>query len=220
MKFQFNIAISILIASVSLSAFSKNAWLSDNQAIHLRDVPASQYTPLETLYSGALLEVISETESSIYDKVKAPSGNIGWINKRFVLDEPVASVQLEKLKEDFELLQTEHNEYINVHKDTLKELEEKKALKKELTELKAKYNSLELLSKKELTLDSENSQLLKKKSMLESDLEKAQIELASYKASNTTRSWITGAALVCLGVVLSLILINLPKKNSRKDGWS
>lgn len=220
MKNTLHIFLSIIIVSLSLSANAKTGWLSDSQAINLRDNPSSQYITLETIYSGAVLDIIEQTESTIYQKVKAPSGQIGWINKKYVYETPVASVKLEKLQEDFDLLTTEHNEYINAHKDTLKELEAKKSLQKELISLKAKYDSLSLLSSKHIELDAQNTKLLENKANLEYDLEQTQIELATYKASNSTRSWITGAALVCLGIILCLILINLPKKNGRKDGWS
>ena len=220
MKHNLNIFLSIILLSFSLNATAKTGWLSDRQAINLRDNPSSQYKTLETVYSGTVFKIIEQTESTIYQKVQAPSGQIGWINKKYIFEEPVSSVKLEKLQEQFTLLTAEHNEYINVHKDTLKELQAKKALQKELKIIKADYDSLALLAGKQVELDNQNTVLLEDKAKLEYKLEQTQFELDSYKSSNSTRSWITGAALVCLGIILCLILINLPKKNGRKDGWS
>jgi len=220
MKINAQLFLSILFVCIALNATAQTGWLSDRQAIHLRDNPSSTYNPLETLYSGTALEIIEQTESATYQKVKAPSGKIGWINKKFVFEEPVSALKLEKLQEEYGLLKAEYDEYINVHRDTLKELEEKKALKQQLSELKSKYDSLELIASKQVELDSQNTELLENKAKLEYDLEQVQIELASYKSSNKTRFLITGAALVCLGVILCLILINLPKKAGRRDGWS
>ncbi|MCJ8312917.1 MAG: TIGR04211 family SH3 domain-containing protein [Saccharospirillaceae bacterium] len=220
MKNNLHIFLSIILVTLSLSATAKTGWLSDQKVVHLRDIPASKYENLETLYSGAVLEIIVQSESTKYQKVKTASGKIGWINKLFVFEEPVASVKLKTLQKEFAVLTAKHNEFINTHKDTLKELEAKKALQKELKSIKAKYDSLALLAGKQVELDIQNTVLLEDKAKLEYKLDQTQFELDSYKSSNSKTAWMTGAALVCLGVILCLILINLPKKNGRKDGWS
>ena len=92
------ISITILTALLQFSpAFSepRTGYVSDMLLLTFREGPGNDFTVMKTLPSNTQLTVLSEEEK--YMKVQLKSGDVGWVQKQFIMFSPPKSIQIDKL---------------------------------------------------------------------------------------------------------------------------
>ena len=92
------ISITILTALLQFSpAFSesKTGYVSDMLLLTFREGPGNDFTVLKTLPSNTQLTVLAEEGK--YMKVQLNSGDIGWVQKQFIMFSPPKSIQIDNL---------------------------------------------------------------------------------------------------------------------------
>ena len=79
------------------AAFAAPAWVSDQFEITLRSGPSTSNSIQLMIDSGLRLEVLERDADSGYSKVRTPGGTEGWVLSRYLMSEPSAREQLQKL---------------------------------------------------------------------------------------------------------------------------
>lgn len=128
-KFKY-IVLPVLLIYCSLHAALVSAqtqYVSDQLEVTLRRGPTLSHAVLRMLKTGTAVEVLEVDAASGHTRVKTQSGVEGWILSRYLISEPTARMQLEKLLKDSNhavgndqsvvaQLKTIHNEYDTANK--------------------------------------------------------------------------------------------------------
>ncbi len=212
--------ISSLFAAAA--AFAAPAWVSDQFEITLRTGPSTSNSIQLMVDSGLRLEVLERDADSGYSRVRTPGGTEGWVLSRYLMNEPSAREQLQKLSGQLtnatsrgssldSQMKAVTAEYDSANRK-IKELERAKAaVEKELTEIKRTAANV-------LAIDKQNKTLM-------DQLAAAQIRADTLDQENrqlgsqTTRYWFMAGALVLLvGIVLGIWLPRVRwQRRSRYD---
>lgn len=203
-------------------AFAAPAWVSDQFEITLRSGPSTSNSIQLMIDSGLRLEVLERDAESGYSRVRTPGGTEGWVLSRYLMNEPSAREQLQKLSGQLtsansrgSSLDTQMkaitSEYDSANRK-IKELERAKAaVEKELAEIKRTAANV-------LAIDKQNKTLMDQlaAAQIRADtLEQENRELSS----QTTRYWFMAGALVLLvGIILGIWLPRVRwQRRSRYD---
>lgn len=204
------------------AAFAAPAWVSDQFEITLRSGPSTSNAIQLMLDSGLRLEVMERDAESGYSRVRTPGGTEGWVLSRYLMSEPSAREQLEKLTSQLtnatsrgSSLDTQmkavKSEYDSANRQIAKLEREKAAAEKELSEIKRTAANV-------LSINDQNKSLM-------DQLTAAQIRADTLEQENrqlsgqTTRYWFMAGALVLLvGVLLGIWLPRVRwQRRSRYD---
>jgi SH3 domain protein len=204
------------------AAFAAPAWVSDQFEITLRSGPSTSNAIQLMLDSGLRLEVMERDAESGYSRVRTPGGTEGWVLSRYLMSEPSAREQLEKLTSQLtnatsrgSSLDTQMKavkaEYDSANRQIAKLEREKAAAEKELSEIKRTAANV-------LAINDQNKSLM-------DQLTAAQIRADTLEQENrqlsgqTTRYWFMAGALVLLvGVLLGIWLPRVRwQRRSRYD---
>lgn len=204
------------------AAFAAPAWVSDQFEITLRSGPSTSNAIQLMLDSGLRLEVMERDAESGYSRVRTPGGTEGWVLSRYLMSEPSAREQLEKLTSQLtnatsrgSSLDTQMKavkaEYDSANRQIAKLERDKAAVEKELSEIKRTAANV-------LAINDQNKSLM-------DQLTAAQIRADTLEQENrqlsgqTTRYWFMAGALVLLvGVLLGIWLPRVRwQRRSRYD---
>lgn len=207
---------------VSAAAAADDAWVSDQFEVMLRSGPSTSNAIEKILPSGTALEVLEADSESGYSRVRTTSGTEGWVLSRYLMNEPSAREQLERLSSRLtnanasgstltSQLNAVKSEY-DTAKSRIATLErEKRALEQELAEIKRTAANV-------LAIDGQNKDL--REQLATTEIEVATLEQQNRELSGqTTRYWFaTGAAVLLLGMILGLWLPRIKwQRRSRYD---
>lgn len=216
----------IVLAGVGLficvTAAAESAWVSDEFEITLRTGPSTSNAIQLMLTSGAELEVLETDKDSGYARVRTRGGTEGWVLSRYLMNEPSAREQLQKLTQQLTNANAEgasmgsqlnaiRGQYEGASRK-IAELERDKArLESEVAEITRKAANT-------LAIDRQNQELQQKLTDVEikvSVLEQEKEQLMS----QSNRNWfITGSLVLFGGVLLGLILPRMKfQRRSRYD---
>ncbi|MBT8090195.1 MAG: TIGR04211 family SH3 domain-containing protein [Gammaproteobacteria bacterium] len=204
------------------AASAAPAWVSDQFEITLRTGPSTSNSIQLMLDSGLRLEVLERDADTGYSRVRTPGGTEGWVLSRYLMNEPSAREQLQKLSSQLTSANSRGSsldsqmkavtaEYDSANRK-IKELERAKAaVEKELAEIKRTAANV-------LAIDKQNKTLM-------DQLAAAQIRADTLDQENrqlssqTTRYWFVAGALVLLvGIILGIWLPRVRwQRRSRYD---
>ena len=217
------ICSALLLWSFAISvAHSAPAWVSDDFEITLRTGPSTSNSILQMVNSGTRLEVLERGSDSGYSQVRTSEGKEGWVLTRYLMNQPSARDQLEKLAGQLNGTSAEgtslssqlaavRNGY-NSAKRQISMLEnEKSALESQLAEIRRTASDV-------LGVNEQNKNLTE-------ELAAEKVRADALKEENrklstdTTRYWFMSGALVLLiGMLLGLWIPRIRwKRNSRYD---
>ncbi len=214
--------IGLLGILISLTAGAEESWVSDQFEVMLRTGPSTSNAIERVLRSGTALEVLETDSEAGYARVRTTAGTEGWVLSRYLMNEPSAREQLERLTgqltnatnasssvtQQLDAVRSEQNTANN----RIVVLErEKSSLEKELTEIKRTAANV-------LAIDKQNKDL-------RDQLATTEIEVSTLEQTNrgltgqATRYWfMTGALVLIVGIILGLWLPRIKwQKRSRYD---
>ena len=212
----------IPILFVGLAAMADDAWVSDQFEVMLRSGPSTSNAIERMLPSGTALELLESDAESGYSKVRTTGGTEGWVLSRYLMDEPSAREQLERLSSRLSnanatgsslssQLNSIKSEY-DAATSRIASLErEKRALEQELAGIKRTAANV-------LAIDGQNKDL--QEQVATGEIEIATLEQQNRELSGqTTRYWfVTGAGVILVGMVLGLWLPRIKwQRRSRYD---
>ena len=199
------------------AAHSAPAWVSDEFEITLRSGPSTSNAIQLMVGSGTRLEVLEQNTDSGYSLVRTSEGTEGWVLTRYLMNEPSARDQIERLTKQLTGTSTEgtslssqlaaiRNEH-NSAKRQISTLEnEKSALESELAEIRTAAADV-------LGVNQHNKNLMNElaaEKMRADALEQENRKLGS----QTTRYWfLSGALVLLIGILLGLWL---PRMRARR----
>lgn len=216
---QFGLICLIFVSSL---AQAETRYVTDEFEITLRSGPSSTHTIQRMLKSGASLTVLESDEEAGYSRVQTSGGTDGWVLNRYLMREPAARVQLERLSGQLAKvtegsLRVRANAIKKTHDDATKRIttleRENKNLQDELTNIKS-------IAANVLAIDQQNDELSQdlsdKDAQINSLLKENQI-----LDSDTQRDWfIAGALVLFVGLFLGLVIPKIQwRKRSRYDSF-
>ena len=214
--------IGLLGMLISFTAGAEEAWVSDQFEVMLRTGPSTSNAIERVLRSGTALEVLETDSEAGYARVQTNAGTEGWVLSRYLMNEPSAREQLERLTGQLtnatdasssvtEQLDAVRGEYTAANNRIALLEREKSSLEKELAEIKRTAANV-------LAIDRQNKDF-------RDQLATTEIEVSTLEQTNreltgqSTRFWfMTGALVLVIGIILGLWLPRIRwQKRSRYD---
>lgn len=215
-------AVCLLLLLPVVQAAAQSVWVSDQFEVMLRSGPSTSNAIERMLPSGTELEVLERNDDLGYSRVRTAAGTEGWVLTRYLMREPSAREQLEKLTAELTKTAdqgsslTSQLNAVKLEMATanrkIEQLErEKQQVERELAEIKRTAANV-------LAIDSQNKEL-------RDQLATAQVEVDTLEQQNrslssqTTRYWfMTGALVLVVGIIVGLWLPRIRwQRRSRYD---
>jgi SH3 domain protein len=214
--------IGLLGILISFTAGADEAWVSDQFEVMLRTGPSTSNAIERVLRSGTALEILEIDSEAGYARVQTTAGTEGWVLSRYLMNEPSAREQLERLTGQLtnatnasssvtEQLDAVRGEQNTANNRIVVLEREKSSLENELSEIKRTAANV-------LAIDKQNKDL-------RDQLATTEIEVSTLEQTNreltgqATRYWfMTGALVLIVGIILGLWLPRIKwQKRSRYD---
>ena len=221
MKTIFRVAVLCGLCAVS-TAFAAPGWVTDQFEITLRSGPSTSNAIQLMVDSGTRLEVLERDADTGYSRVRTAGGTEGWVVSRYLMNEPSAREQLEKLTSRLTDANTEgaslnsqliaiQNEYQAANQRIAELEDENGALQKELDEIKRTAANV-------LAIDDQNRSLMDQLASTQIHVDTLEQENQQL-GSQTTRYWfMTGALVLLVGIILGIWLPRIRwQRRSRYD---
>ena len=219
---KLRMALVIVALYLPLTSWGQSAWVSDQFEITLRTGPSTTNAIERMLSSGTELAVLEQDDESGYSHVRTTGGTEGWVLTRYLMDEPSAREQLERLTQQLTSASAEgasmtsqlsaiRGQYETATR-TISQLEQDKA------GLQAQLDDITRKAANTLAIDEQNQRL--QQQLTDADIRISLLEQENEQlAGQTNRNWfITGALVLFGGVLLGLILPRLKfQRRSRYD---
>ena len=209
------IVLLALLTAIAGPLYAKTQYVTDVLYLSVRAGAGSQFERLETVKSGAALEVLEEGED--YSRVRTPSGTEGWVDNGYLVDEPVAAQKLAQVQQRAERLSQENQELKqnlkNVRGELSKTARERKELSTEAQSLRTEKARIEKAAAEPLKLREQNETLSKDNATMREELDTLRTENARYK-EKSARDWFFAGAGVLVGGMLIGLLV--PKLRMRR----
>ncbi len=221
MKSIFRIVmVSTLLAASG--ALAESAWVTDQFEITLRSGPSTSNAIQRMLDSGTELEVLERDPDTGYTRVRTAGGTEGWVLTRFLMNEPSAREQLERLTRQLTSASSRgsslesqlagvRSEYEAANRQIADLEREKAGLEEQLGEIRRTAADV-------LAINDQNQQLMDELAAVQ--LRADTLEQENRKlASKTTRYWfMTGAVVLLIGILLGIWLPRIRwQRRSRYD---
>lgn len=202
-------------------AHAEARYVTDRVTITVRSGEGSDYRVLESLSSGAEVEILSENQGTGYARVQTPDGTEGYVLSRYLISDKPAQLRLTETQSELEALREETES-----DDTRKELSE---LRSEYQSLKLQYDTLEFenvqLSQRldsvnenaanVVSLMDERDEALQRANRLSTELDELRVEKMALENHSDKKWFMAGAGVLILGIVVGIIL---PRVGIRRRG--
>ena len=221
-RFLVKLAGACVCVFVAPLALAESVWVSDQFEITMRSGPSTGNAITRMLSSGTQLDVLETDADNGYTRVQTMGGTEGWVLTRYLMGEPPAREQLERLTRQLtnanqegsslgSQLQAIQSQYDQAT-SRIRELErERDRLQTELTDLQKKAANV-------LAIDKQNKTLNEQLHTSEVEVDTLVRENDSLK-KQTNRNWfITGSLVLTGGILLGLVLPRIKfQRRSRYD---
>ncbi len=213
--------LPILLIAVSLPAWAKTAYVSDQLKITMRSGESTTHKVIKMLPSGTPVDIISQNSQTGYSKVRIPSGSTGFVLTRMLLSERPARERLAEAEEQLQVLRQEPDKLssqlasLQESNQTLQRQYE--ALARENDQLNSEIETLRLAAAEPMRIARERDMSVEKNRQLTDEL--ATLKLSNQRLTDKTeQNWfMIGAAAIIVGIVLGLILPRLRVRRRRSE---
>jgi SH3 domain protein len=203
-------------------AAAETAWVSDEFEVMVRTGPSTSNAIKVMLGSGSELEVLERDEATGYARVRTAGGTEGWVESRYLMPEPSAREQLERLSSQLSTATTRGSSLTSQLESVRSEHEasqtridglerEKAALESELAEIRRTAANV-------LSINQQNKEL--REQLVNADVRVESLEQENRELSGqTSRYWfMSGGLVLVVGIILGLWLPRIRwQRRSRYD---
>lgn len=183
-------SVSALSAALFIHTPVQAAFIADDVQLFMHSGPSYEYRISGRVRSGEPVEIL-ET-SGDYTKIRLESEREGWVPSRYVAEGRSALEQLPVLQQ---------------------------TLSEQQTLAKQQADEIQILRARVNTLETENKAFTEQVVKRDSQIRDLQFELQNMDQSNLMR-WLTHGGLIALaGVIIGLIIPNLPRRRKQRDEW-
>lgn len=211
----------LALALATTTATAETRYVSDQLLITVRTGASTQHSIIESLASGAAVELLETDKEEGYSRVRTQKGNEGWVITRYLMEEPSARNQLAAAQSAVAsgrqkvAAAEESSATLQREKDEL--TKERDRLESELKSTTQELNRIRRTSSKAVEIDQERQQLKKYVRTLERDLQALRTENDAL-SDRSARDWfMVGAGVLLVGIFTGAILARMRKR--RRGGW-
>jgi SH3 domain protein len=202
------------------SASSMTKYVSDQLTIMLRTGPSNKHKIIRALSTGTELAVFESQND--FERVRTRSGIEGWVLSQHLTDKPLAKHILADTAEKLTQARATNKqlqEQISQLRDSYNKLNENyRTLDKAKGEIEEELAHIRSVAAHPLQLSNEKQQLSLQTESLEDQVNSLTSELNKLR-DNTHKQWfLTGAAVVLLGILIGLTIPKLRRR--RSSDWS
>jgi SH3 domain protein len=221
-KTQFaGLLLSLFILAVSAAAKAQTRYVTDEFKIMVRTGPSGTNKIIETLDSGASVQVLREDSGNGHSQVQTSKGKIGYVLTRFLRDTPAARSRVRYLESQLKKLRSKPGELQALLASSQDENQELIAQNLILTNQYGQ-SSQELERIKEVSADAVN--LSERSAKLESEVQQLLLQLDDIRIQNevlkdqSAKKWyVLGGGTVLIGLLLGWILSIAQRP--RRQSW-
>ncbi len=205
--------VHILITGTLLAAstaLAESAWVTDQFEITLRSGPSTSNAIQRMLDSGTRLEVLDRDRDTGYTRVRTAGGTEGWVLTRYLMDEPSAREQLERLTNRLNNASSRgdslESQLASVQAEFASASQQIDALEREKADVEKELSDIRRTAADVLAINDQNRQLMDELAAVQ--LRADTLEQENRKlTSKTTRYWfMTGALVLLIGILLGIWL--------------
>ncbi len=209
------IGVGIFVIFINHTAWADKLYITDILKLRLWDGKGSGHSVVKIVGSGDVVDVISRDGK--WAQVRTSDGKEGWLQSRFLVSKMTHSRRLARLERKHKamIIQNsvllEENAKLKTENNNLQtELDRIEKTSSELTEsfesLKTESAGYVALKAKYDKISSQQNEQVKKVKKLEDELE-------NYKTNYTIRWFLTGAGVLCFGVIVGLSARRKPRRS-------
>lgn len=211
-----HVLLPILFTS-SLVLAESYVYVTDTVPIPMRSSNKIERNPsnlIQMLDSGTKLEILSAENG--WTNVKFDE-TTGWVVSRYLISNPTARIQLEKLRQDYntdKLSLIKQNERNRVLETQLADLQAQNTrLSMQTGKSKAEKEHIEQVYKDALKLEHINEKLKTKALQLESEIRVLKSNTLDGEESSARNWFIVGALVLFFGFIMGLVF---PKRSTQR----
>jgi SH3 domain protein len=204
------------------AARAEPAWVSDQIEVTLRTGPSTSNAITRMLRSGTQIEIVERDEDTGYSRVRTSTGSEGWVLTRYLMNEPPARQQLERLTSQLNTATTEGSGLGSQLTAIKSQYDEATAtiaaLERDKANLETELNEIKQTAANTIEIDRQNRDLRQQLADAEIKVSILQQENESL-SGQTTRNWfLAGALVLFVGVIMGLWLPRIRwQKRSRYE---
>lgn len=216
-RFACTVALAALAAPGFAAEAQTTMYISDEYRVPLRSGPSGEHRILHWgLPTGTVVEALEVDEDAGFTHVRLPSGNEGWLPNQYLVDEPIARLQLADAEERIAEL-----EGLLAGNDAAAALANAREIERSHAELERAHAELEQelqrvrsTSEEGLGLYENNRELVQLNTNLRAEVDDLLAQRDSLE-QNVERQWmLIGGALVLVGMLFGVAIKSRPRRSS------
>lgn len=214
----------IFLTALSLVAgvvVAETRYVTDDFEVMLRTGPSVQNKIIRPLRSGTRIELLREDSGNGHSQVQTRDGEIGYILRRFISDQPSARNEVIRLQTQLEELRSDPSELQTLLADAQEQNQQLIALNVELTDayqqIKSELKEIKEVSGDVVQIAAQNRKLESEVQELLLQLDDIRIQNEALKDNSETIRNLIGAGLVFIGLLLGWILSISGRRN--RNSW-
>ena len=210
--------VGMALLTISPFSFADEAYIRDTLYVPLRGGQSSEHRIIHRgIKSGTPLERLETNEQTGYTRVRTGKGLEGWLLTQYLVDEPIASTQLDIVKSELQSLDTKHQQTLL----SLKEVKEARKVLADQNELLAEdLATITTLSANVVVIDEQNKRLSEERDVLLQKIKNLN-ELTNALSDDRAQQWfLLGAGVILIGLLFGFWLSRRIYHKRYSGGWA
>ena len=210
--------VGMALLTISPFSFADEAYIRDTLYVPLRGGESSEHRIIHRgIKSGTPLERLETNEQTGYTRVRTGKGLEGWLLTQYLVDEPIASTQLDIVKSELQSLDTKHQQTLL----SLKDVKEARKILADQNELLAEdLATITTLSANVVVIDEQNKRLSEERDVLLQKIKNLN-EITNALSDDRAQQWfLRGAGVILIGLLFGFWLSRRIYHKRYSGGWA
>ena len=210
--------VGMALLTISPFSFADEAYIRDTLYVPLRGGESSEHRIIHRgIKSGTPLERLETDEQTGYTRVRTGKGLEGWLLTQYLVDEPIASTQLDIVKSELQSLDTKHQQTLL----SLKEVKEARKVLADQNELLAEdLATITTLSANVVVIDEQNKRLSEERDVLLQKIKNLN-EITNALSDDRAQQWfLRGAGVILIGLMFGFWFSRRIYHKRYSGGWA
>ena len=216
--------VSSALLAVSQFSFADEVYIRDMIYVPLRGGESTKHKIIHRgIRSGTPLERLQTNEQTGYTRVRTADGLEGWLQTQYLVDEPIASTQLDEVKSEMRSLDKQHQQTLLSLRETREAKESLTRKQENLSDRNARLiedlATITTLSGNVIAIDEKNKQLSEERDALRQQIIDLN-ELTDALSDDRAQQWfLGGAGVLLIGLLLGFWLGRRIYHKRYNGGW-
>ena len=210
--------VGMALLTISPFSFADEAYIRDTLYVPLCGGESSEHRIIHRgIKSGTPLERLETNEQTGYTRVRTGKGLEGWLLTQYLVDEPIASTQLDIVKSELQSLDTKHQQTLL----SLKEVKEARKVLADQNELLAEdLATITTLSANVVVIDEQNKRLSEERDVLLQKIKNLN-EITNALSDDRAQQWfLRGAGVILIGLMFGFWFSRRIYHKRYSGGWA